>query len=600
MMSRQEQAQRPSDLRPYRLGLALSGGGFRASFFHVGVLARLAEVDMVRQVQVISTVSGGSIIGALYYLFVRNLLQAKADDQITTQDYVDLVKNLGRHFEAAVGKNLRTRTFANMFKNWKMYGRRYSRSDRIAELYAAFLYAPVVEPALRPDVPLAMLKIQPLGEAPNFRPFPADEGGVAENDRRSNKVPVLIINTTTLNTGHNFRFTASSLGEPPPQRAQEDLDKNTRLRRAYYEGDGLAPKYQKLPLGVAVAASAAVPGIFHPLALTDLFEEMTPQLVDGGVHDNQGIEGLLDSYCTRLIVSDASGQMGDLPEANTKAWSVVKRSNDVLMDRVREEEYKGMVLRRSTKDIAEFVFLHLKQDLQQQELTWIGGKDKTGQKGRATRITSYGVDQEVQRLLADIRTDLDSFSEVESHALTADGYLMGARLIDPQRLDPTGSSAPIDPSGSWDFLDIRAYLADPKKDPRFMEQLEVAGSLVLKVWQLMPWLKWSGVVLLGIVLIQLLRFLFAHADDPIPFVATVFDGVKTYGALGISLVTFALYGALYFLPRHLRWVLALQSLPRRLVYRTIVATLGWLVVWVHLLVLDKLFLWQGKVAGLKK
>jgi len=29
-------------------------------------------------------------------------------------------------------------------------------------------------------------------------------------------------------------------------------------------------------------------------------------------------------------------------------------------------------------------------------------------------------------------------------------------------------------------------------------------------------------------------------------------------------------------------------------------TLGWLVVWVHLLVLDKLFLWQGKVAGLKK
>jgi len=271
-MSRQEQAQRPSDLRPYRLGLALSGGGFRASFFHVGVLARLAEVDMLRQVQVISTVSGGSIIGALYYLFVRNLLQAKADDQITTQDYVDLVKNLGRHFEAAVGKNLRTRTFANMFKNWKMYGRRYSRSDRIAELYAAFLYAPVVEPALRPDVPLAMLKIQPLGEAPNFRPFPADEGGVAENDRRSNKVPVLIINTTTLNTGHNFRFTASSLGEPPPQRAQEDLDKNTRLRRAYYEGDGLAPKYQKLPLGVAVAASAAVPGMscMTPTAPTGL------------------------------------------------------------------------------------------------------------------------------------------------------------------------------------------------------------------------------------------------------------------------------------------------------------------------------------------
>lgn len=49
-----------------RLGLALSGGGFRASFFHIGVLARLAELDLLRPIEVISTVSGGSIIGALY------------------------------------------------------------------------------------------------------------------------------------------------------------------------------------------------------------------------------------------------------------------------------------------------------------------------------------------------------------------------------------------------------------------------------------------------------------------------------------------------------------------------------------------------------
>ena len=30
------------------LGLALSGGGFRASLFHIGVLARLAELDLLR------------------------------------------------------------------------------------------------------------------------------------------------------------------------------------------------------------------------------------------------------------------------------------------------------------------------------------------------------------------------------------------------------------------------------------------------------------------------------------------------------------------------------------------------------------------------
>jgi predicted acylesterase/phospholipase RssA len=29
----------------FKLGLGLSGGGFRASFFHIGVLRRLAELD---------------------------------------------------------------------------------------------------------------------------------------------------------------------------------------------------------------------------------------------------------------------------------------------------------------------------------------------------------------------------------------------------------------------------------------------------------------------------------------------------------------------------------------------------------------------------
>ena len=43
-----------------KLGLALAGGGFRASLFHLGVLRRLQETQVLRYVQVLSTVSGGS------------------------------------------------------------------------------------------------------------------------------------------------------------------------------------------------------------------------------------------------------------------------------------------------------------------------------------------------------------------------------------------------------------------------------------------------------------------------------------------------------------------------------------------------------------
>lgn len=50
-----------------KVGLALSGGGFRASLYHIGVLAKFAELDVLRHVEVLSCVSGGSIVGAYYY-----------------------------------------------------------------------------------------------------------------------------------------------------------------------------------------------------------------------------------------------------------------------------------------------------------------------------------------------------------------------------------------------------------------------------------------------------------------------------------------------------------------------------------------------------
>jgi NTE family protein len=50
-----------------RIALALSGGGFRATVFHLGVLARLAEEDQLENVTYLSTVSGGSLCTGLVY-----------------------------------------------------------------------------------------------------------------------------------------------------------------------------------------------------------------------------------------------------------------------------------------------------------------------------------------------------------------------------------------------------------------------------------------------------------------------------------------------------------------------------------------------------
>src|SRR6516162_3194125 len=42
-------------------GLALSGGGFRATLFHCGSLWRLAELGLLQKLDRVSSVSGGSI-----------------------------------------------------------------------------------------------------------------------------------------------------------------------------------------------------------------------------------------------------------------------------------------------------------------------------------------------------------------------------------------------------------------------------------------------------------------------------------------------------------------------------------------------------------
>src|SRR5687767_15188753 len=70
------------------------------------------------------------------------------------------------------------------------------------------------------------LKIVPLGED-DFSPKD-------HNWRRSAKVPILILNATSLNTGHNWQFTVSFLGEPPGA-IVDGIDSNERLRRLYYE-----------------------------------------------------------------------------------------------------------------------------------------------------------------------------------------------------------------------------------------------------------------------------------------------------------------------------------------------------------------------------
>lgn len=55
------------DKKCLKIGLTLSGGGVRAAVFHLGVLARLADEELLEYIKMISTVSGGTLITGLIY-----------------------------------------------------------------------------------------------------------------------------------------------------------------------------------------------------------------------------------------------------------------------------------------------------------------------------------------------------------------------------------------------------------------------------------------------------------------------------------------------------------------------------------------------------
>ncbi|MFO0617998.1 MAG: patatin-like phospholipase family protein [Polyangiaceae bacterium] len=70
-----------------RIGLALSGGGFRAAAFHLGVFRKLDALGLLDKIDLFSCVSGGSIVGAALVAGWKQRAAAleKLDDYLRTR-----------------------------------------------------------------------------------------------------------------------------------------------------------------------------------------------------------------------------------------------------------------------------------------------------------------------------------------------------------------------------------------------------------------------------------------------------------------------------------------------------------------------------------
>jgi len=502
----------------------------------------MADIGCLRRVEVLSTVSGGSIIGALYYLHLKDLLENVPDADVTDEDYRTIVQRIENTLLTGVQTHLRARALTGLLKNFCMAKPDYSRSDRMGELYDSTFYRPAWDSPLCGEQPAASeggmirmreLRIVPCGYDGEFDPD-------TDNGARRARVPVLVLNATSLNTGHNWRFEAIRMGEPSrEEEAWLEVDKNTRLKSRSWAT--IAERQQDFELGLAVAASACVPGLFHPLAVSGLFvdeagEPLRVELVDGGVHDNQGVGALVDRGCEQLIVSDASGQMRDEVKPSTRIYAALGRSSSIYGDRVREEQLVGAW--QSPRPLA---LLHLRKGLPACGLS-PRGADGSVEGTTTPGIIDYGVYPKVQRLLSEVRTDLDSFSEVEANSLALYGYLMGT-----SELDGVGCGEAVgdhDLGEFWTFWQLREEIEVPS--PEYLRQLDVASKKFFKAARLsaagkvkaaaMAVLTLGGIVLLAAglsYLLGLVRPVGEILDTPVPLGKTVVVLLVVLSLVGI-------------------------------------------------------------------
>ncbi len=227
------------------IGLALSGGGYRAMLFHAGAIIRLHEVGLLQQLTRISSVSGGSITAAKLAIewpkitdraaLMTHLIEPLRDMARTSIDVSSVL--MGTLITGNVGR-------------------------QIASAYAHHLFGDAT--------------LQDLPDA-----------------------PVFIFNATNVETGSLWRFSKKRARD---WRVGEIAQPRFRLADAVAASSAFPPVLSPFILDTRPSDFTMVePGV-SPAFLTEI------ALTDGGVYDNLGLETVY-KRCRTVICSNGGGAL---------------------------------------------------------------------------------------------------------------------------------------------------------------------------------------------------------------------------------------------------------------------------------------------------
>ena len=252
-----------------KIGLALSGGGVRATVFHLGVLARLAKTPMWDELVHVSTVSGGSLCIALVF-------EKSGKKWPTATDYLE--KTLPQAFAVLTTTDIQRQLLIQTFTRlWQLLAGRAHVLGSLLEKY----------------------------------------WGVTSNVSDMPLHPRWTINATCYQTGKNFRFSAERMGDYVTQYV---------LNPIFPLSDAVAAS-AGFPVGIGPLKIRTRKYVWqtHDGKKTVKPLYCSYHLWDGGVYENLGLEVLYkigaDKKTGRklrddvdfCLVSDASAPLAELP-----------------------------------------------------------------------------------------------------------------------------------------------------------------------------------------------------------------------------------------------------------------------------------------------
>ena len=240
------------------LALCLSGGGYRAMLFHLGVLWRLNEAGVLPMLDRVSSVSGGSITAGVLAL---HWAQLEFDDTGRANAFDSkIVDEIRRFASVTVDVGAVLTGVALPF---------VSVSDRVVRAYRRELFGKSI--------------LQDLPDKPTF-----------------------VFNATNLESGVLLRFSKRYLAD---YRVGRVMEPDLPMAVAIAASSAFPPVLSPCTIDLSHEEWVTDPG--NDLVGAEYRDELT--LTDGGVYDNLGIETAWKHYRT-ILVSDGGGHLVPDPD----------------------------------------------------------------------------------------------------------------------------------------------------------------------------------------------------------------------------------------------------------------------------------------------